>query len=85
MLHLAFETMHTVEYKYKSDYRYYPNHEGVFPVVEIFLEVNGNKIELPAIVDTGAINTLISPEYALALGLNLTTGKPRFFSSVSGG
>lgn len=82
---LVFDAMHSVEYKYKKDYRYYPNHNGLFPVVEMYLEANGNKIEFPAIVDTGAENTLISPQYALALGLNLTDGNAKDFSTANGG
>lgn len=76
--------MYTVHYKYQKGYRYYPNLKGLYPVLEMKLEANGREIELPVIVDTGAQNTIVSPQYASALGLDLTTGNVRDFSTIGG-
>jgi hypothetical protein len=76
--------MHLVKYRYKKDYRGYPNHEGVFPVVEMNIEAYGNGVDLLAIVDTGAQNSLLSPQYALQVGLVLGNGNLKNFTTACG-
>ena len=46
---------------------------------------NGGQIDLLAIVDTGAQNTLVSPQYAGAVGLDLNAGRLKEFSTANGG
>lgn len=76
--------MYPVSYKYKIDYSYYPNHEGTYPVVVVYIESNGKETVFPAIVDTGAQNTLVSPEYAIEIGLVLNKGKVKNFKPARG-
>jgi predicted aspartyl protease len=52
--------------------------------VEMFIEANAKEIDLLAIVDTGARNTLISPEYARAIGLDVDKGIRKEFTPAKG-
>jgi predicted aspartyl protease len=76
--------LYEVAYKYRQDFRYYPLHEGVFPVVELNIEANGRSVDLPAIVDTGAQHSLLSPQYAIEIGLVLSAGRPMVFTAANG-
>lgn len=76
--------MYSVVYKYKMDYRYYYPHRGVFPVVDINIEANGDGVWFPAIVDTGAKKTLVSPEYCECIGLDLMSGNVQNCTTANG-
>ncbi len=48
------------------------------------IEANGKAVDLLAIVDTGAENTLVSPEFGTDIGLVLQTGNRKSFKAANG-
>lgn len=76
--------MHTVNYTYDLAYRYIPNHEGHYPAIDIRLSTQGGSADVLTVVDTGAVRSLVSGEYALALGLNLNEGVRTDLSALQG-
>jgi predicted aspartyl protease len=76
--------VYQVNYTHMLRYRPLPNHEGVYPVAEIQVSNNQHAVDFPAVIDTGAMFSLISGEYAIALGLQLTNGANTQLSSLGG-
>jgi predicted aspartyl protease len=76
--------VHNVNYTHLLSYRTLPNHTGVYPVAEIQVLNNGSGVDLPAVIDTGALVSLISGEYAIALGIDLKSGVYTELSSLGG-
>ncbi|MBX2991246.1 MAG: retropepsin-like domain-containing protein [Bacteroidetes bacterium] len=56
----------------------------MFPVIELGIEANGRAVDLPAIVDTGAQHTLLSPQYAVDIGLIPAAGRRMIFTAANG-
>ncbi len=76
--------MHRLEFKYGINYRGYVGHEGNYPVVTIRLASEHGTADVPTIIDTGTELTIVSAQYALALGLDLQSGRRKTFSPTRG-
>ena len=79
----AFDKMFSVEYKYKESYRFFPK-VGEVPAVSMNIAANGKSLDLLAIIDTGSANTIISPDYAVALSIEIENGEPKQFHTATG-
>lgn len=58
--------------------------EAYRPIVSLSLFYGGKKLNVLALVDTGADECLFPGEFARILGHNLTKGKPRIFAGIGG-
>lgn len=76
--------MHQVNYTHVLSYRPLPNHREVYPVAQIEVLNNGSAVDFLAVIDTGAVVSLISGEYAIALGIDLKSGTNTILSSLGG-
>lgn len=76
--------MPQVNYTHILNYRLLPNHQELYPVAEIQMLNNGNAVDCLGVIDTGALVSLISGEYAIALGIDLKSGTNTELSSLGG-
>jgi len=58
--------------------------EAYRPIVSLTLFYGSKKLNVLALVDTGADECLFPGEFAKLLGHNLTKGKPRTFAGIGG-
>ena len=65
----------------KYDYRLIRN--NYFPIIEVILKCNENKIRTDALVDSGASISLFKGEIARALGIEVASGEKKIFQGVS--
>lgn len=77
--------MHRIEFKHRISYRGYPGHERNYPVVAMRVKSGEAETDILTVVDTGTELTLVSPEHAQELNIDIQSGRREFFSPTRGG
>lgn len=76
--------MHHVEYEHAINYRYVFGLYELYPAVDLQIATEHGSTGVVAVLDTGAMRTVFSGEYAEAVGLELSQGTAIRLSTLAG-